>query len=381
MMLIRINGQAVASSIAILPSAPVRIACFATSGSGSNDEDRIRELLSPLRPRVLPFDRLDKKRSAVDLLRELAHERPDLLVMEGTGVAGGIAILLAKRLLRVPFVVSSGDAVAPFVGMRHCALLPVGTAYERLLYRECAGFIGWTPYLVGRALTWGAPRAMTAANWPPEHDVDAGARAATRARLGIAPDALVFGLVGALPWTESRGYCYGLDLVRAIRHCTNERVVVVVVGDGSGRVRLAEEAGDLLGTRVILTGGVPRADVPALLATFDVAALPQSTDAVGSFRYTTKLSEYLAAGLPVVTGQIPAAYDLDDGWLWRLPGDGPWEDRYIDALSKLMDELEPDELARRAARVPRAMHEFDAPSQVARVTAFVTDVLEARSAT
>jgi glycosyltransferase involved in cell wall biosynthesis len=328
-----------------------------------------------MRPNVLPFDRGDKRRSALRLLRLLARERPDLLVMEGTGLAGGIPVLLAKHVLRVPFIVSSGDAVAPFLGMRHRLLLPVAIAYEWLLYRSCSGFIGWTPYLVGRALTWGAPRGMTAANWPPGCIVDADARAARRTRLGIAQDALVFGLVGALPWTPTRGYCYGLDLVRAVRRSTNDRVVVVIVGDGSGRVRLADEAGELLGTRVLLTGAVPRAEVPAMLATFDVAALPQSTDAVGSFRYTTKLSEYLAAGLPVVTGQIPAAYDLDEGWLWRLPGDGPWEDGYVDALAQLMNELEPDELRRRAACVPRRMREFDGPSQVARVTAFVTDVL------
>ena len=60
----------------------------------------------------------------------------------------------------------------------------------------------------------------------------------------------------------------------------------------------------------------------------DVASLPQSVDGVGSFRYTTKLSEYLAARLPVVTGEIPLAFDLDDGWMWRLPGDAPWEERY-----------------------------------------------------
>jgi glycosyltransferase involved in cell wall biosynthesis len=358
-----------------LPATAVRIACFATGGSGSNDEDRVRGLLEPFGPDVLPFDRGHKGRSARRLLRALARERPDLLVMEGTGLAGGIAALLGKHVLRIPFIVSSGDAVAPFVAMRHRLLLPVGLGYERLLYRSCSGFIGWTPYLVGRALTWGAPRAVTAANWPPEPVVGPDARATYRTKLGIAPDALVFGLVGALAWAPSRGYCYGLDLVRAIRRCTNERVVVVVVGDGSGRARLADEAGELLGARVILTGAVPRAEVPAMLATFDVAALPQSTDAIGSFRYTTKLSEYLAAGLPVVTGQIPAAYDLDDGWLWRLPGDGPWEDDYVDALVRLMNELEPEELRRRAARVPRALREFDRASQVAHVTAFVTDVL------
>jgi glycosyltransferase involved in cell wall biosynthesis len=353
--------------------------CFATGGSGSNDEDRIRRLLAPLHPDVWPFDRRDKVRSGLALIRMMARDRPDLVVMEGTGLAGGMAVLVGKLALRVPFVVSSGDAIGPFLGMRHRLVLPVAIAYERMLYRLCDGFIGWTPYLVGRALTWGAARAVTAANWPPEAAHEAAARVRTRDRVGIAQDALVFGLVGALPWTATRGYCYGLDLVRALRRCTNERVVVVIVGDGTGRARLAEEAGDLLGTRVLLPGAVPRAEVPGMLSAFDVAALPQSTDAVGAFRYTTKLSEYLAAGLPVVTGQVPFAYDLDDGWLWRLPGDGPWDEAYVDGLAALMSGLETDELERRTKRVPHRLREFDGELQVTRVTSFVTDVLRASS--
>ena len=297
--------------------------------------------------------------------------------MEGTGLAGGLAVIIAKLGFGVPFVFSSGDAVGPFLGMRHRHLLPAAIAYERLLYHSCAGFIGWTPYLVGRALTWGAPRAITAANWPSEQTRLGDHRAQHRAQLGIADDAIVFGLVGALPWTASRGYCYGLDLVRAVRRCTNDHVVVVVVGDGTGRERLAEEAGDLLGTRVLLPGAVPREDVPGMLSSFDVAALPQSTDPVGAFRYTTKLCEYLAAGLPVVTGRVPFAYDLDDGWLWRLPGDGPWSELYVDALADLMNGLEASELAWRTARVPRQLREFDYPLQLTRVTAFISDVLQA----
>src|SRR6516164_921903 len=104
----------------------------------------------------------------------------------------------------------------------------------------------------------------------------------------------------------------------------------------------------------------------------DVASLPQSVDGVGSFRYTTKLSEYLAAGLPVVTGQLPFAYDLDDGWLWRLPGRAPWDPRYLQALADFLDRLDEDELRTHAAAVPRARPLFDRESQVRRTTAFVT---------
>src|SRR5205085_1295868 len=175
-----------------------RVVCFATQGTGHGDERRIVALTRGVGAETLPFDRSRKALSALKLLR-LLRERPDLVVMEGTGIAGGAALILARLLGGVPYVVSSGDAVGPYVKLGHPLLAPVAGLYERLLCRFCAGFIGWTPYLVGRALTFGAPRAMTAAGW------SAPARAEDRERrrreLGIPEGAFVFGLVGSLDWT------------------------------------------------------------------------------------------------------------------------------------------------------------------------------------
>ena len=107
----------------------------------------------------------------------------------------------------------------------------------------------------------------------------------------------------------------------------------------------------------------------------DIASLPQSVDGVGSFRYTTKLSEYLAAELPVITGQIPLAYDLDSGWLWRLPGQAPWTDRYLTELSTFLNQVAREEVDTKKAAAKRALHDFDRDQQIQRVTAFLTDRL------
>jgi hypothetical protein len=355
---------------------PIRVACFATQGTGSLDEERIRALLEPLDPSVLPFERGSKLGSAVRLVRALARERPDVVVMEGTGVAGGVAMLASRALLGTRYVVSSGDAVGPYVRLVSPALAPLAALYERALCRFSAGFIGWSPYLVGRALTFGAPRAMTAAGWAPDTGRVPG-RAEARAALGLPESGLVVGLVGSLGWSETAGYCYGLELVRAARLSKRPDLHVVIVGDGDGRQRLEQLAGPELGRRVRITGRVPREELGAYLNAFDVASLPQSVDGVGSFRYTTKLSEYLAAGLPVVTGQIPLAYDLDEGWLWRLPGDAPWDDRYVSALAELMDDLSAEELDERRARVPGALAVFSKRDQQQRVSDFLNDLAHA----
>jgi glycosyltransferase involved in cell wall biosynthesis len=350
-----------------------RVVCFATQGSGHGDERRLRALLAGVGAEALPFDRRRKARSALRLLATLLRRRPDLVAMEGTGVAGGFAVLAARLLAGIPYVVSSGDAVGPYVGLGHRRLAPFAALYERLLCRLSAGFIGWSPYLVGRALTFGAPRAMTAAGWAPPPAPPA-EREAIRRQLGIPPEAIVFGLVGSLEWNASVGYCYGHELARALLAVGRPELRVLIVGDGSGLERLRELAAGC-GGRLLLPGRVPPESVPSYLAAIDVASLPQSVDAVGSFRYTTKISEYLAAGLPVATGQIPLAYDLDDGWLWRLPGEAPWDRRYLDALAALMRDLDRDELAARRRAVPRALPLFDEQRQRRQVAEFVADLL------
>ena len=131
--------------------------------------------------------------------------------------------------------------------------------------------------------------------------------------------------------------------------------MAVIVGDGPGSEPLRELAGEELGSRILMPGRVEPEQVGDYLAAFDLASLPQSVDGVGSFRYSTKLSEYLAAGLPIVTTQIPAAYDLDDGFCWRLPGPSPWSEIYVEALAGLLERLQRPEIERRrAARWARA---------------------------
>lgn len=351
------------------------ILCFATQGSEHLDGERLRYLLEPLGAEIVAFDHASKLRSAVGLFREVRARRPRLVVMEGTGLAGGLTLLALSFAARVPFVLSSGDAVGPYLALRSPLAGFIGAIYERLLCRRCAGYIGWTPYLVGRALTFGAPRAMTAPGWPREHAAG-GAREAVRGRLGIPQDALVVGIVGSLNWRARVGYSYGAELVRAIRRTRRTDVVACIVGDGPGSERLREMAGPELGARILMPGRVAPSEVADYLAAFDVASLPQSVDGVGSFRYSTKLSEYLASGLPIITGQIPAAYDLDASDFWRLPGRYPWSSTYEDALVALLESLSPEEIARRREAIAgRSSEPFDRLAQQRRVSEFLSDIL------
>jgi len=298
-----------------------------------------------------------------------------LFVFEGTGLAVGLAAILGRIFFGRHYVFSSGDAVSPFLTARLKIGAPAFAVYERLLYRCCSGFIGWTPYLVGRALTLGARAGVTVPGWAPHpaasHEL-LEARLKIRCQFGIPADAIVFGIVGTLRWSKRRQYCYGAELIRAALRA-GTAPYVLIVGDGTGLEHLRKLAGQNLDRSILFPGRVNREDVAEYLAAMDVGSVPQSVDQVGGFRYTTKIAEYRMAALPFVTTRIPMAYDLDRGDLWRLPGWAPWSDEFVDALAALMKVLTRDEVtARRAAAGPDNV--FNKPEQIRRVAAFLDDV-------
>ena len=99
-------------------------------------------------------------------------------------------------------------------------------------------------------------------------------------------------------WTPRYQFCYGAELVRALALVRRPNVYALLVGDGTGRAKLEKLAEDRIGRTVLFTGRVPQADVPDYLAAMDLGSLPQSVDRVGSFRFTTKISEYVASVFP-----------------------------------------------------------------------------------
>jgi glycosyltransferase involved in cell wall biosynthesis len=357
-----------------------RILAFATQGAGGDDEMRLRDLLGKLPAEIFSFQRRNKKESAFQLLKKARSHRYSLLVMEGTGSAGGLAVILAKWLFGIPYIVSSGDAVAPFLAARWPLAKWVFVLFEWLLYRNSSGFIGWTPYLVGRALTMGAPKGMTAAGWAPylySQSHLAGSRSRLRRSLGIPEDAIVFGIAGSLIWSKRWQYCYGHELVQAVLAARNPAIRVLIVGDGEGLDHLRELAGSQLGKTIFLPGRVPRDQVPEYLAAMDAVTLPQSVDNVGSFRYTTKLSEYLSVRVPLITNQIPASYDLDYGGVWQLPGTSPWDPCFVQALTNLMDRVSPEAIEKKHAAIPSGLAVFDRLRQIRTTGDFINEILAA----
>lgn len=217
---------------------------------------------------------------------------------------------VAARLAGVPGVVATehslGDGVIE--GRRT-------TAGVRALYlaseRLGRSTIAVSRTVADRLRAWGVPESRIAVipNGidAAEFRFDAGLRRSTRARLGIAPDAVVVGGVGRMVLTKRFD-----RLVHAVREVPGS--TLLLVGDGPARMsleRLAEREG--IRDRVVFAGAVPHAR--AMFCAMDVFASPSDQETFG-----LAVLEALACGLPAVYAACPPLDEFPAGGRRGVPG-------------------------------------------------------------
>lgn len=335
----------------------IKILCIVCAGPGSNDERRVKQLMTVcgLVHEIVYVDKsLSVPKRMLSIYQSIVASNADLMFIEGTGVAGGLPALLGRLTGAGPqkYIISSGDAVDSFIKNRHGRVLGLlARLYETTLYREAFGFAGWTPYLVGRAIRMGARRGLTLEGFVPDDFQKAPASSGQelRATLGIADTDLVVGVTGSINWSEKQSYCYGLELVTASKLTSRPDVRFLIVGDGSGLELLKERTKD--DARFIFSGRVPHSDIPRYLSMLDVAVIAQTSDEAGALRLTTKLPEYLAAGVPVAMSATPGAIDFlyegNSSPIWLIPAHHPASPAFAKEIAAWIDALEITDIRRR----------------------------------
>lgn len=362
------------------------ILCVVTAGAGGQDEMRARLLAGRLARDTgasLDFafaDRQQNRRAVAKTLAGLIEQKPDLIYLEGSGISAGWPLIqAAKKGQR--FVVSSGDPIAGFFRTTRGQLAGAAfAAYERRLMRSCAAFIGWTPYLTGRAIEMGARRAITV-----EGGADLGVfqppspaqKLAARKQLGLPADHLVCVVVGSLNWSSRQSYAYGLELIETLKQLKRHDVSLLIVGDGTGRAQLEARVPAALKERAVFTGRLPQQQVLQALHAADIGFVTQTLDGLGSFRLTTKLPEYLAAGLAVAMSPIPGFYDYVWPAGWALPAAHPASAEFATACAAWLDGLSPAQVQEKAALAPAiARQRFDYEVLADRFSQFLRDALQ-----
>lgn len=352
-------------------------------GAGDLHELRARRLTAGLNA-DFTFYNADRAQSYPQamwaLWQVVSSERWDLIYLESTGIVGGLNLIRAAKTRGQKFIVSSGDPIGGFFRVtKGPGVGAVFGQYERALYRACAGFVGWTPYLTGAALTLGAKRAVTvegAVDLQTFVPFSPAERSAAKESYGLNPSHLICGVVGSLNWTPRQSYCYGLELVETIKRLTRPDVSLLIVGDGTGRSILGKRLPDALRSRVVFTGRLPEAEVVRAMNAMDIGFITQTLDALGNFRLTTKLPEYLACGLPVAMSPVPGFYDYAADAGWALPPLHPASAEFHARCAAWLDTLAPAEVAAKAGQARAvACRSFDYEVLARRFHLFVEDIL------
>jgi glycosyltransferase involved in cell wall biosynthesis len=229
-------------------------------------------------------------------------ERPDIVVATSPQFFVGLAGAVVSRLKRRPFVLEVRDlwpdSIVQLGQMRSPRLVALLERVETLLYRSAAGIVVNTRAFIDHIVARGIPRDRIELVYngidpalfrprPPDrellrrHDLEGRFLVAYMGTLGLA-----HGLVTVVDAAE--------------RLADQKDVMFLLIGEGADRARLEEEIRRRGLKNVRLLGLLPRAEIPAWIASVDVTLVMLRDLPVFETVIPSKIFEFLAQERPVV---------------------------------------------------------------------------------
>ena len=295
----------------VIFSSPTGIDPRTTAGTNPFAEKKRRGLLARLAAHApaLIFELLEIAYNAVACLRNraaLTRENCALIYERHAFFLCATAFLAQRR--GIPLVVEVNELAGDERVRADPWLLPLARLADRLTFQRASLIVVVSPHLQRRITALGIapekilvlPNAISAASLDTPAD-----GAPIRARHDCA-DAIVIGFVGwFVPW-------HRLDnLLAQFAALATANTRLMLVGDGTLRETLAAQAAALgIADRVIFTGSVPHAEIPAHLAAMDICVVPHSNE----YRSPIKLFESMARARATVAPRTePIAQVITDG--------------------------------------------------------------------
>ena len=281
--------------------------------------------------------------STLGMLREVAKDPGDVLHLGKAQPINGSAALLGGKLLRAtPLYLDCDDYEARANAFSAEWQRKVFAAFEDNLPRFAEGITVNTTFLRKRYADMGYP-ARRIVHVPNGIDADR-FRALKdtqadriRARLGVDNQRVV-AYVGSLTFVNHRVDLLLDAFALVAAECSD--VVLVLVGAGSDAQELRVRAERLgLADRVIFVGYVPPSISPYYLKIAHVSVDPVDDDSVARARSPLKIFESMAAGTPVVAGDVGDRREiLADGRAGLLVAPGDCKALACGILELLKDE-------------------------------------------
>src|SRR3954468_14473686 len=229
-------------------------------------------------------------KSRMNLGRHLRTE--SIAVAHAFDFYTNLALVPAARLARVPVVIGSQRQLGDL-------LTPLQSRAQRMMFRWCDAVVCNSAAAAKRLTDEGLPEEKIRVIW------NGLAQEAFASTMPAVPPRAGWLRVGMIARMNSRAKNHSLFLRAAARlQGTMPQLEFVLIGDGPLRSELEREAASLrLGDRVRFLGD--RRDIPAILASLDLTALPSDSESLSN-----AVIESMAAGVPVVATNVGSNPEL-----------------------------------------------------------------------
>lgn len=165
-------------------------------------------------------------------------------------------------------------------------------------------------------------------------------RAQVRKGLGVDDGTVLVGYLGSYAfYHDTARLVLAANIIRRRGAVVKMKILMVGNGKEYQDTRKLAQGLDLLGNMVIMNPGVPKEEVPGILAALDIAVLPGSTDIICPI----KVQEFMAAELPTMVPDYPCNREvITDGVSGVL-----FPPKDAEALALRMAEIAADESLRK----------------------------------
>ncbi len=297
----------------VIFSSPTGIDPRTTAGANPFAAKKRRSLIARLAAHApgFVFELLEIAYNAVAYVRNraaLTRENCALIYERHAFFLCATALLAQRR--GVPLVVEVNELAGDERVRADPWLLPLARLADQITFQRASLIVVVSPHLQRRiaALGIAAEKILVLPNAVSTESLDAPADGAPiRACHGCA-DAVVIGFVG---WFVAWHRLDNLLTQFAALATDDPRLRLLLVGDGTLREPLAAQAAALhISERVIFTGSVPHAEIPAHFAAMDICVVPHSNE----YRSPIKLFEGMARACAIVAPRTePIAQVIGDG--------------------------------------------------------------------
>lgn len=238
--------------------------------------------------------------------------KPDVVVSTSPQFFCGLTGLLAKFVLRVPWVLEIRDlwpeSIVTVGAMKKGRVTRFLEWLERLAYRRADGIVSVTdsfvPHISERG---GAGKIAVIKNGANLDFFRAGADSSdTRRKLGLEGK-FVAAYVG------THGMAHGLDTIldaAKLLEASDPDIVFLLVGDGAERARLEKRKDDMGLANVLMLGQLPKADMPGIWSATDASIIHLRKDDLFKKVLPSKMFEAMAMSCPIVLGVEGEASDV-----------------------------------------------------------------------